>query len=150
VGLLEMAQAFASGPRPKRSILFVWHAGEEKGLIGSKYFTTYPTVPIDKIITQLNIDMIGRSKPAGDTNPANAELTGPDEIYVVGSKKMSTDLGNISESVNASLYNMKFNYKLDDPNDPLRIFYRSDHYNYAMKGIPIIFYFDGIHEDYHR
>jgi hypothetical protein len=150
VSVLALAEAFAQGVRPKRSLLFVWHTGEEKGLWGSKYFTEYPTVPIGKIVTQLNIDMIGRSKKAGDTNPRNDELTGPHEIYVVGSKMMSTALGELSESVNKSYYNLSFNYKYDDPNDPHRFFFRSDHFNYAQKGIPIIFYFNGEHEDYHR
>jgi Zn-dependent M28 family amino/carboxypeptidase len=150
VSILAIAEAFAKGVRPKRSLLFVWHTGEEKGLWGSKYFTEYPTVPIDKIVAQLNIDMIGRSKKAGDTNPRNGELTGPNEIYVVGSKMMSTALGALSESVNKSFYNLSFNYKYDDPNDPNRFFFRSDHFHYAQKGIPIIFYFNGEHEDYHK
>ncbi len=150
VSVLAIAEAFAKGVRPKRSLLFVWHAGEEKGLWGSEYFVKNPTVPIDKIITQLNIDMIGRSKKAGDTNRRNEELSGPNEIYVVGSTMMSTALGALSESVNKSYYNLSFNYKYDDPNDPNRFFFRSDHFNYAQKGIPIIFYFDGEHEDYHR
>lgn len=150
VSILAIAEAFAKGVRPKRSLLFVWHAGEEKGLWGSRYFTQYPSVPINKIITQLNIDMIGRSKQDGDINQRNAELSGSNEIYVVGSKMMSTVLGELSESVNKSYYNLSFNYKYDDPNDPHRFFFRSDHFNYAQKGIPIIFYFDGEHEDYHR
>src|SRR5262249_53578113 len=105
---------------------------------------------LDRIVTQLNIDMIGRSKAANDTKPADAELTGPDEIYVIGSRMMSTELGDLSERVNKSLLNLAFNYKYDDPKDPHRFFFRSDHYNYARKGVPIIFYFDGEHEDYHR
>jgi hypothetical protein len=148
--LLAMAEAFAKGPRPRRSILFVWHAGEEKGLWGSQYFTEFPTVPLEQIVTQLNIDMIGRSKRAGDTNPRNRMLTGPDEIYVIGSRMMSTELAAMSESVNRSYLNLRFNYHYDEPGDPERLFYRSDHYNYAKKGVPIIFYFDGIHEDYHQ
>jgi len=150
VALLAMAEAFASGPRPKRSILFVWHAGEEKGLWGAKYFSEYPTIPLGQIVAQLNIDMIGRSKQPGDTNQRNQELTGPGEIYVIGSKMMSTDLGELSEAVNKSYLNLTFNYKYDDPKDPNRFFFRSDHYHYARKGIPIIFYFDGVHEDYHK
>ena len=150
VSVLAMAEAFAKGPRPKRSLLFVWHAAEEKGLWGSKYFTQYPTVPIEKIIAQLNIDMIGRAQKPGETNPANQGLAKPNEVFVVGSKMMSTDLGNLSESVNKSYYNLSFNFKYDDPNDPEKIFFRSDHFNYALKGIPIIFYTDGEHEDYHR
>ena len=149
--VLAMAEALAKAPtKPKRSIIFIWHAGEEKGLWGSRYFVENPTIPLNKIITQLNIDMIGRSKQAGDTKPRNKELTGPNEIYVIGSKMMSTDLGALSEAVNKDYLNLSFNYRYDDPNDPNRFFFRSDHFNYARKGIPIIFYFDGEHEDYHR
>ena len=149
--LLGMAEAIShTKQRPKRSVLFVWHCGEEKGLWGSRYFTDYPTVPLDKIVTQLNIDMIGRSKKDGDTNRSNANLTGPNAVYVIGSKMMSTELGELSEAVNKSFLNLQFDYRYDDPNDPNRFFFRSDHYNYARKGIPIIFYFDGVHEDYHR
>jgi hypothetical protein len=149
-GLLAMAEAFSKGPRPKRSILFVWHTGEEKGLWGSEYFTRYPTVPLKQVVAQLNIDMIGRSKKAGDTNPANKMLSGPDEIYVIGSRMMSTRLGELNEAVNREYLNLKYNYHYDEPNDPERLFYRSDHFNYAKHGVPIIFYFDGVHEDYHR
>jgi Peptidase family M28 len=149
--LLSMAEALArASVRPKRSVLFVWHAGEEKGLWGSHYFTDYPTVPLDRIVTQLNIDMIGRSKKEGDTNPRNRDLSGPNDIYVIGSKMMSTELGQLSENVNKSFLNLNFDYRYDDPSDPNRFFFRSDHYNYAKKGVPIIFYFDGVHEDYHQ
>jgi Zn-dependent M28 family amino/carboxypeptidase len=148
--LLAMAEAFSKGPRPKRSILLVWHAGEEKGLWGSEYFTRYPTVPLAQVVAQLNIDMIGRSRKEGDTNPANRMLTGPDEIYVIGSRMMSTQLGELNEAVNREYLNLKYNFHYDEPNDPERLFYRSDHFNYAKHGVPIIFYFDGVHEDYHR
>jgi hypothetical protein len=149
--LLGMAEALAKSPtRPKRSILFVWHCGEEKGLWGSRYFTDYPTVPLNQIVAQVNIDMIGRSKKDGDTNPRNSELTGPDAIYVIGSTMMSTELGELVNTVNKSYLNLTFDTKYDDPKDPNRFFFRSDHYNYARKGIPIIFFFDGVHEDYHR
>ena len=149
--VLAIAEALAkTTPRPKRSVLLVWHCGEEKGLWGSRYFVENPTVPLAQVVAQLNIDMIGRSKQAGDTNPANRDLSGPDEIYVIGSKMMSTELGQLSERINRGYLNLTFNYKYDDPADPERFFYRSDHYNYAQKGIPIIFYFDGVHEDYHR
>ncbi|OLE54814.1 MAG: hypothetical protein AUG51_06855 [Acidobacteria bacterium 13_1_20CM_3_53_8] len=148
--LLAMAETLAHNPRPKRSVLFVWHCGEEKGLVGSDYFTRFPTVPLKQVVTQLNIDMIGRSKRAGDTNPLNAELSGPNEIYVIGARMMSTELGDLNEAVNHSYLNISFNYKYDDPADPHRFFFRSDHFNYAKNGIPIIFYFDGEHEDYHR
>jgi Zn-dependent M28 family amino/carboxypeptidase len=149
VATLAIAEAFARGQRPKRSILFVWHAGEEKGLLGSRYFTENPTIPLDQIITQLNIDMIGRTRKENDM-PANMTLLKPGEVYLIGSKMMSTELGELSESVNKSYLNLTFDYKYDDPNDPERFFYRSDHYNYASKGIPIIFYFSGVHADYHR
>jgi len=149
--LLAMAEALAkAAKRPKRSVLFVWHAGEEKGLWGSRYFTDYPTVPLNKIVTQINIDMIGRSKKEGDTNPRNKNLSGPNEVFVIGSKMMSTELGELTETVNKDYLNLAFDYRFDDPTDPNRFFFRSDHYNYAKKGIPIVFFFDGEHEDYHR
>jgi hypothetical protein len=149
--LLGMAEAISHAKeRPKRSVLFVWHCGEEKGLWGSRYFTDYPTIPLDRIVTQLNIDMIGRSKKAGDTNALNANLSGPNQIYVIGSTMMSTELGKLSETVNKSYLNLHYDLRYDDPADPNHFFSRSDHYNYARKGIPIIFFFDGVHEDYHR
>ncbi|HEX5703236.1 MAG TPA: M20/M25/M40 family metallo-hydrolase [Pyrinomonadaceae bacterium] len=149
--MLAMAEALARArQRPKRSVLFVWHCGEEKGLWGSRYFAENPTVPLDKIVTQLNMDMIGRSKKDGDTNSRNQTLSGPNTVYVIGSKMMSTELGELSERINATYLNMQLDYKFDDPADPNRFFFRSDHINYARKGIPIIFYFDGVHEDYHR
>ncbi len=147
VSILAIAEAFAKRPRPKRSLLFVWHAGEEKGLWGSKYFTENPTVPMDKVVAQLNLDMVGRAQKPNDTNTALAK---PHEVFVVGSKVMSTELGNLSEAVNKSYLNLSFNYKYDDPKDPEKIFFRSDHFNYALQGIPIIFYTDGEHEDYHK
>lgn len=152
VAVMAMAEAFAKGAqRPKRSILFLWVAGEEKGLWGSEYFTDNPTVPINSIITQLNIDMIGRAQAAGDENhPQNKNLPKPGEVFVIGSRQMSTELGEISEATNNSFLMMNFNYKYDDPKDPEQFFYRSDHYNFAKKGIPIIFYMDGSHADYHQ
>lgn len=149
--LLGMAEALAKAKtRPKRSILFVWHCGEEKGLWGSRYFTEFPTVPLNQIVAQINLDMIGRSRKEGDTNSRNSALTGPDSIYLIGSTMMSTELGELVNSVNKSFLNLTYDTKYDDPKDPNRFFYRSDHYNYAKKGIPIIFFFDGVHEDYHR
>jgi Zn-dependent M28 family amino/carboxypeptidase len=150
VALLAVAETLAKNPPPKRSVLFVWHCAEEKGLWGSQYFVENPTVPLAQIVTQINIDMIGRSRPEGDTNPANASLAGPNEIYVIGSKMMSTQLGELSENTNHAYLNLKLNYLYDDPKDPNQFFYRSDHFNYAKNGIPIIFFFDGEHEDYHR
>jgi Zn-dependent M28 family amino/carboxypeptidase len=149
--ILSMAEALAKAPtRPKRSTIFVWHCGEEKGLWGSRYFTEYPTIPLDHVVAQLNIDMIGRSKKEGDTNPRNKELTGPNDVYLIGSTMMSTELGELVQSVNKSYLNIGYDTRYDDPADPNRFFYRSDHYNYARKGIPIIFFFDGVHEDYHQ
>ncbi|HEY0458165.1 MAG TPA: M20/M25/M40 family metallo-hydrolase [Pyrinomonadaceae bacterium] len=151
VSVLSIAEAFAKGAvRPKRSILFIWHAGEEKGLWGSQYFTDNPTVPIGSVITELNIDMIGRAQAAGDENPKNKLLPKPGEVFVIGSKMMSTELGELSEATNKSFLNLEFNYKYDDPNDPEQFFYRSDHFNYARRGVPIIFYMDGDHADYHQ
>lgn len=147
--VLGIAEALAKSPKPKRSVLLVWHAGEEKGLWGSQYVTDHPPVALNQIVTQLNIDMIGRSAKELDTKKRD-RLTLGDEIYVIGSKMMSTELGALSEAVNDGYLKLKFNYMYDEPNDPQRLFYRSDHFNYARKGIPIIFYFDGIHENYHQ
>ncbi len=149
--LIAIAEALSKARvKPKRSILLVWHAGEEKGLWGSRYFTDYPTVPLEQIVTQINLDMIGRSKKDGDTNARNLNLSGPNQIYVIGSRMMSTELGDLAENLNKSYLNLTYDYRYDDPADPNRFFFRSDHYNYAKKGIPIIFFFDGEHEDYHR
>lgn len=151
VAVMAIAEAFAKGPRPKRSMLFIWHAGEEKGLWGSEYYVQNPTVPINSIVTGLNIDMIGRAQSAADiANAKNKNLPKSNEVFLIGSKMMSTELGEVSESVNKGFMNMSFNYKYDDPNDPEQYFYRSDHFNYAKKGIPIIFYMDGDHDDYHQ
>ena len=161
VSVLSIAEALAHTPqKPKRSVLFVWHCGEEKGLWGSQYFNAYPTVDIKKVTAQLNIDMIGRSKKPGymapcDTNPGprgpcNATLTGESDIYVIGKDMMSSTLGNIVSGVNSGYLNLGYDTRYDDPKDPNRFFYRSDHFNYAKNGIPITFWFDGEHEDYHR
>ncbi|MEO7539972.1 MAG: M20/M25/M40 family metallo-hydrolase [Pyrinomonadaceae bacterium] len=152
VSVLSMAEAFAKGAvRPKRSILFIWHAGEEKGLWGSEYFADNPTVPIGSIITELNIDMIGRYQNPGDENhPQNKNLPKPGEVFTIGSRMMSTELGEVSDAVNKSYLNLSYNFKYDDPKDPEQYFYRSDHFNYAKKGIPIIFFMDGSHADYHQ
>ncbi len=151
VALMTMAEALMKAQRhPKRSVLFVWHMGEEMGLWGSQYFTTFPTVPLDRVVAQLNIDMIGRSRPPEDKDPRDRDLSAADELYVIGSKMMSTELGALSETVNADYLKLSFNYRYDDPKDPQQFFYRSDHINYARKGIPIIFYFTGVHADYHQ
>lgn len=150
VAVLSIAEALAKAPkRPKRSVLLVWHAGEEKGLWGSEYFNKYPTVDIKNVITALNIDMIGRSKKVGDTNPDNKELSGENQIYVIGSEMMSSTLGEITKGTNSAYLNLNYDYRYDAPNDPNRFFFRSDHFNYAQNGIPVAFWFDGEHEDYH-
>lgn len=151
VAVLSIAEALAKAPtRPKRSVLFVWHCGEEKGLWGSEYFNKFPTVDIKKVIAQLNIDMIGRSKKADDTLPANKDLSGESAIYVIGSEMMSSTLGAIVKGTNADYLNLGYDTRYDDPKDTNRFFFRSDHFNYAVNGIPITFWFDGVHEDYHR
>jgi hypothetical protein len=151
VSVLEIAQAFSQGPRPKRSILIVFHTGEEIGLFGSEYNTDYePVVPLDKLVANLNIDMVGRSRQAGDNDPRDAHLTDKDSIYIIGADKLSTELNRINEETNLATSRMKFDYKYNDEKHPERFYYRSDHYNYAKHGIPVIFYFTGVHRDYHR
>jgi hypothetical protein len=151
VACLAIAEALAKAKtRPKRSVLFVWHAGEEKGLWGSEYFNKFPTVDIKKVVAQLNIDMIGRSKKPGDANPKNKDLSGENDIYVIGSEMMSTTLGAVTKQTNAGYLNLGYDYRYDDPKDTNRFFFRSDHFNYAVNGIPIVFWFDGVHEDYHQ
>ena len=147
VSVLEIAQKFAGErPRPHRSILFVWHTGEELGLIGSRWFTDHPTVSRDSIVAQLNIDMIGR----GDS----ADLTGgsADFVHLVGSRRLSTELGDLIESVNQRHEHppLKFDYSLDVAGHPENIYCRSDHYMYARFGIPVTFFTTGLHQDYHQ
>ncbi len=150
VAILAIAEALAKArTRPKRSVLLVWHAGEEKGLLGAEYFNKYPTVNIKNVISQLNIDMIGRSKKPGDTNPRNKDLTGENGVYVIGSEMMSSTLGAITKGTNEQYLKIDYDYKYDDPKDTNRFFFRSDHYHYAKNGIPISFWFTGVHEDYH-
>jgi hypothetical protein len=152
VSVMNIAEAFAKGAeRPKRSILFIWHAGEEKGLWGSDYYTSNPTVPINSIITQLNVDMIGRYQKPGDENhPQNKRLPKQQEVFTIGNKMMSTELGQIADEVNASFLKLNFNSQYDGPTHPDQFFYRSDHFNYAKRGVPIIFFMDGDHADYHQ
>lgn len=151
VAVLSIAEALAKAKsRPKRSILLVWHTGEEKGLWGAEYFNKFPTVDIRNVVAQLNIDMIGRSKKPGDTNPSNKDLSGENAIYVIGSDMMSSKLGAITKGTNEAFLNLTYDYKYDDPKDTNRFFFRSDHFHYAVNGIPIAFWFDGVHEDYHK
>lgn len=151
VSVLSIAEALAKAPvRPKRSVLFVWHCGEEKGLWGSEYFNKFPTVDIKKVVAQLNIDMIGRSKKTGDTEPKDKDLSGENAIYVIGKDMMSSTLGGVVDGVNKGYLNLDYDTRYDDPKDTNRFFFRSDHFNYAVNGIPITFWFDGVHVDYHQ
>ena len=151
VSVLEIAQAFSLGPRPRRSILIIFHTGEELGLFGSEYNTDYePVVPLQKLVADFNIDMVGRSRPAGDDDPLDAHLTDKDSIYIIGADKLSTELNSLSEETNLATARLKFDYTYNDEKHPERFYYRSDHYNYAKHGIPIIFYFTGVHRDYHK
>jgi hypothetical protein len=151
VSVLEIAQAFAVGPRPKRSILIIFHTGEELGLFGSEFNTDYePVVPLEKLVADFNIDMIGRTRRESDTDPRDRDLTDKDSVYVIGADKLSTELNKLSEETNADTARLKFDYKYNDENHPEHFYYRSDHYNYAKHGVPIIFYFTGVHRDYHK
>jgi hypothetical protein len=142
VAVMALARAFAQGPRPKRSLLFVWHAGEERGLWGSRYFADYPTVPMDKIVTQLNIDMIGRNR---DDKASESNV-----VYLVGSDRISTELHELNRAANGAMARpLTLDYEFNDPNDLEQLYYRSDHYSYAAKGVPIIFFTTGLHPDYH-
>lgn len=148
VALLELAQAFQTaakeGNGPKRSILFLHVTAEEKGLLGSQYYTDFdPIIPLANTVVDLNIDMIGRVDPKHDSTDGNY-------IYLIGSDKLSTELHNISEAANAKYCNIELDYTYNDENDPNRFYYRSDHYNFAKNNIPVIFYFNGTHADYHK
>ncbi len=146
VSMLEIAEAFQKaakdGNGPKRSVVFLHVTGEEKGLLGSDYYTQEPIFPLEDTVANLNIDMVGRTDPdrSGD----------PNYVYLIGSDKLSTELHNLSEEINAKYANLELDYKFNDENDPNRFYYRSDHYNFAKNNIPIIFYFNGTHADYHR
>lgn len=148
--VLAIAHAMALD-RPKRSVLIVFHAGEELGLLGSEYNTDYsPAVPLDSVLADLNIDMIGRSKPPGDEDRLDSHLSDANTIYLVGANRISKELHKISEQTNSEFQKLKLDYYYNDPTNPDRIYFRSDHWNYAKHGIPVIFYFDGIHADYHK
>jgi hypothetical protein len=146
VSLLELAQAFskakAEGKGPRRSILFLNVTGEEKGLFGSEYYSENPLLPLKNTIADLNIDMIGRIDEAHKDDPKY--------VYLIGSDKLSSKLHAISEDANKKYVNFKLDYTFNDPKDPNRFYYRSDHYNFAKMGVPVIFYFTGVHEDYHK
>jgi hypothetical protein len=155
VSVLEIAQKLAAMPRkPKRSVIFVWHVGEEKGLLGSAYFTDHPTVPRDSIVAQLNMDMEGRGDAwdqTGLTKDGQPIHGGPNYLQLVGSRRLSTELGNLVEQVNTSgKHGFQFDYSLDANGHPMNIYCRSDHYEYARYGIPVVFFTTGGHSDYHQ
>ncbi len=146
--VLEIAQAMSEakkqGKGPRRSVLCMLVTGEEKGLLGSKYYVTYPVFPIEKTVADVNIDMVGR------VDEKYEKAGNPNYIYVIGADKLSQDLHNINEKMNETFTKLTLDYTYNDENDPNRYYYRSDHYNFAEHGIPAIFYFNGTHEDYHR
>lgn len=145
--VIEIAQAFASAKKegfgPKRSILFVNFTGEEKGLLGSKYFSNNPVYPLENMVAGLNIDMIGRIGKERDPNDDNY-------VYVIGADRLSTELHEINEKANATYTHLELDYKFNALDDPNKFYSRSDHYNLAKHNIPIIFYFNGTHVDYHK
>ena len=146
VAVLEMAREFAAakaaGHGPRRSILFMNISGEEEGLWGSDYYTTHPVYPLVNTIADLNTDMIGRTDPLHENDP--------NYLYIIGDDKLSSVLRPVNEGNNKAYVNLNLDYKYNDPNDTEKIYYRSDHYNFAKNRIPIIFFFDGIHADYHQ
>lgn len=148
VALFEMAQAFQNaknnGDGPRRSILFLHTTAEEIGLQGSRYYTENPAFPLENTVANLNIDMIGRV----DRPHEASEVT--EYVYLIGSDRLSTELHFISEAINERFFNLELNYKFNDTEDRNRYYYRSDHYNFAKNDIPVIFYFNGEHEDYHK
>ena len=148
-GILELAQAFSeakkAGKGPRRTIIFMTVSGEEKGLWGSNYYSNHPVYPLDKTSVDLNIDMIGRIDTIFDKKKDSLNY-----VYVIGDDKLSSDLAPITEEVNKTYMKMNLDRRYNDLSDPNRFYYRSDHYNFADKGVPIIFYFNGVHADYHR
>lgn len=146
VAIMEIAEAFIKakkdGKGPRRSILILNVSGEEKGLLGSKYYTEYPVFPLENTVANLNIDMIGRL----DEKHADNE----NYIYIIGSNMLSNDLHEINEKANATYTQLELDYEFNTTKDPNRYYYRSDHYNFAKNNIPVIFYFNGVHEDYHK
>jgi hypothetical protein len=146
--VIEMARAFskakAAGFGPRRTVVFMTVSGEEEGLWGSEYYTDHPLFPLDSTTADLNTDMIGRIDPGRNYGDSM------NYVYVIGNDKLSTDLSPITTSTNKKYTNLELDYKFNAPDDPEKIYYRSDHYNFAKKGVPIIFFFDGIHKDYHK
>lgn len=146
VAVMQLAKAFAEakkqGKGSRRSVLFLNVAGEEKGLLGSEYYTEHPVLGLDKTICDLNIDMIGRLDDDHKNNP--------NYVYLIGADKLSSELHSISEKANKTYTKLDLDYRYNDENEPNRYYYRSDHYNFAKTGIPVIFYFNGVHADYHQ
>jgi hypothetical protein len=143
--LLAVAKAFATGPRPKRSVVFIWHAGEEGGLLGSRFNADFPIVPSDRIQAVLNMDMVGRD----DCDNIEGDYT--NTLFIVGADRISTDLHNVIVETNRlQTRPLTLDYELNDPADPESVYTRSDHYSYAIKGIPIAFFTTGLHPDYHK
>lgn len=144
--LLEIAEAFTiakkEGYAPRRSVLVMPVTAEEKGLLGSKYYTENPVFPLENTIVNLNIDMIGRVD--------ELHIKNPDYMYIIGADKLSTELHEINEKANSTYTKLELDYTFNSPDDPNRFYYRSDHYNFAQNNIPIIFYFNGVHDDYHK
>ena len=147
VALLEVAEAFQkavkAGKGPKRSIIFLHVSGEEKGLLGSRYYTDNPLYPLVNTIANLNIDMVGRTDPKRESENDNY-------IYLIGSDRLSTELHEVSEAANKATVNLELDYTYNAEDDPNRFYFRSDHYNFAKNNIPVIFYFNGTHADYHK
>lgn len=147
VALLEVAEAFQeavkAGKGPKRSIIFLHVSGEEKGLLGSRYYTDNPLYPLANTIANLNIDMVGRTDPKRENENDNY-------IYLIGSDRLSTELHEVSEAANKATVNLELDYTYNAEDDPNRFYFRSDHYNFAKNNIPVIFYFNGTHADYHK
>ena len=146
VALLELAEAFSAakkeGKGPRRSVLIMPVAGEEKGLLGSQYYSKNPVYPIENTVADLNIDMIGRIDEKHEGNP--------DYIYIIGSNMLSTELHQINEQANTAFTKLELDYTFNKKDDPNQYYYRSDHYNFAKNNIPVIFYFNGVHADYHK
>jgi Peptidase family M28 len=145
VTVMALAKAFATGPKAKRSTVFIWHTGEESGLYGSRYNADFPVVPLDKVQVNVNMDMVGRD----DCNNLEGDFS--NTLFIVGADRISTDLHNLIVQTNATLTKpLTLDYELNDPADPEGVYTRSDHYSYAAKGIPIAFFTTGLHPDYHR
>ena len=145
VSLLENAKAWMaaadSGAGPRRSVLFMAFVGEEKGLLGSEWYSDHPAFPLENHVCDLNMDMVGRFD--------EAHVDDDRYVYLIGGDKLSSDLHSISEAVNEKHIGLSLDYTFNAPDDPNRFYYRSDHYNFAKHNIPVIFYFSGVHEDYH-